>query len=184
MVNRVFKEQKTSNFPIGTGVKPIGTGVRGWGDGVSGGAAGRLFRVAGFGYFRAMTQALRVAQPIYHIATLADWRQAMAEGRYHGSALCRADGFIHMSTAAQVPGTLARFFEDREDLVLLTADSAALGVPLRWDEVPGTGTFPHYYGVLDIAQVRLLGPIALDGAGRHVLSDLDTDLESGQEGIA
>jgi len=131
-----------------------------------------------------MTQAPRIAQPIYHIATLTNWHQAMAEGRYHGSALCRVDGFIHMSTAAQVPDTLARFFEGRDDLVLLTADSAALGVPLRWDEVPGTGTFPHYYGVLDITQVRVLGLIMLDDEDNHVLSGLDADFQSGQEGVA
>jgi uncharacterized protein (DUF952 family) len=119
-----------------------------------------------------MTQAPRVALPIYHIATTADWRQAEAEGRYHGSALCRAGGFIHMSTHAQVPATLARFFEGRDDLVLITADSAALGAALHWDEVPGAGTFPHYYGVLELAQLRVLGAITLDADGRHRLPDL------------
>lgn len=181
MVNAVLKTQQSLKYPNANGdLADFGARFGGRVMGPLPNGAGWLFRGAGFGYFRAMTQAPRVAQPIYHIATLADWRQAEVEGRYQGSGLCRRDGFIHMSTAAQVAATLARFFEGRDDLVLLTADSAALGALLHWDEVPGTDTFPHYYGVLDIAQLRLLGPIALDAAGRHVLpSDLNATEEKG-----
>lgn len=108
---------------------------------------------------------------VFHVATAEDWHHARDSGRYAGSALCRRDGFIHMSTAAQLPSTLARFFNRREDIVLLAADVESLKHGLRWEEVPGAGTFPHYYGTLEVTRLRDLGPVALDPEGRHVLPD-------------
>jgi uncharacterized protein (DUF952 family) len=104
---------------------------------------------------------------VYHIATRQDWASAGA-GAYAGSALCRRDGFIHMSTAEQVPGTLARFFKGRDDLVLLGFDVATLGPALRWEAVPGAGVFPHYHGTIAPGLARLLGPIALAPDGVHL----------------
>lgn len=106
---------------------------------------------------------------IYHVALAAEWAAARATGVYEGSALCRRDGFIHMSTSAQLPATLARFFAGRRDLVLLAAETAALGSALRWDEVPGAGVFPHYYGALETARLSELGPLGLGPDGAHLL---------------
>jgi len=108
---------------------------------------------------------------VFHVATAEDWRRAKESGTYAGSALCRRDGFIHMSTAAQLAGTLARFFKGRDDIVLLAADTQALAPALRWEEVPAAGTFPHYYGTLAVTRLRDLGPVILDPDGRHVLPD-------------
>jgi len=109
---------------------------------------------------------------IFHIATAADWRAAQACGRYDGSALCRRDGFVHLSTRDQVEATLARFFAGRDDIVLLAADRAPLTPRLRWEEVPGKGVFPHHYGTLDVTWLRELGRLRLGADGRHLLPDL------------
>lgn len=106
---------------------------------------------------------------VFHVAKFEDWRRARESGVYAGSALCRRDGFIHMSTTAQLAGTLARFFKGRDDLVLLAADAESLAPGLRWEEVAGAGTFPHYYGALEVTRLRDLGPIALGSGGHHVL---------------
>jgi uncharacterized protein (DUF952 family) len=108
---------------------------------------------------------------VFHIAAAEDWRRARESGAYAGSALCRRDGFIHMSTAAQLAGTLARFFAGRADIVLLAADAESLVPGLRWEDVPGAGVFPHYYGTLAVTRLRDLGPVILDPDGRHVLPD-------------
>ncbi len=108
------------------------------------------------------------AARVYHIATAVDWAAAERSGSYPGGALCRENGFIHFSGGDQVAGTLARFFAGRDDLVLLSAAADDLAPALRWEEVPGAGTFPHYYGVLATGTVRCHGPIPLGPDGRHL----------------
>lgn len=108
-----------------------------------------------------------MAELIYHLATADDWRYAVAAGSYRGGATDRADGFIHLSTAAQVAETAARYFTGRADLVLLTVDPVRLGDALRWELSRDGALFPHYYGVLDTAIVGGATPIALDASGRH-----------------
>ncbi len=127
-----------------------------------------------------MTQALATDRTVYHIATAADLAAAEDAGRYAGSALCRRDGFIHMSTAAQLAATLARFFAGRDDIVLLGLDVAGLGDALRWEDVPGVGIFPHYYGAFTADQYRVLGPIPRDGDGVHRIAALMTAVEGTQ----
>lgn len=113
-----------------------------------------------------------IEHTVYHVAAAADVAAAR-DGAYAGSALCRRDGFIHMSTAAQLAGTLARFFAGRGDLVLLELEVAVLAPRLRWEAVPGAGIFPHYYGTLSPAQYRVVGPLALGAGGLPALpSDL------------
>lgn len=106
---------------------------------------------------------------VYHIARAEDWARAEATSRYAGSALCRVDGFIHFSAAHQIAGTLATFFADADGLVLLAAEAAALGDGLKWERAPGGDIYPHYYGDLALDQLRVLGPIARDCAGKHVV---------------
>ena len=47
---------------------------------------------------------------IYKICTEAEWAKAEAQGTFKGSAVDQADGFIHISTAAQVQETARRHF--------------------------------------------------------------------------
>lgn len=103
---------------------------------------------------------------IYHIARVDDWVEAEAESVYRGGALCRADGFIHFSTARQVAGTLERFFSEDEDLLLLAAEVGALGDALKWESGPGGASYPHYYGALAIDKLRVLGYLRRGGGSR------------------
>ena len=43
----------------------------------------------------------------YKIVDAAEWRVAVAQGRYDGAAVDRADGYIHMSTQDQTAETVA-----------------------------------------------------------------------------
>jgi uncharacterized protein (DUF952 family) len=54
------------------------------------------------------------------------------------------DGFIHMSTAEQVPMTVSRFFKDVDVVYLLKVPYAKVEGKIKWDET-GAGTFPHIY---------------------------------------
>lgn len=95
-------------------------------------------------------------QPLFHLALADDWRQAQIAGDYAISTrgLRVADvGFLHASTAEQVPGTFQRFYSDAAEVLKLTIDPQRLPMPLRADPVPGGQLFPHVYGTLPLDAV-------------------------------
>ena len=55
---------------------------------------------------------------VFKIVATDEWRAAERAGVFEGAAVDRADGYIHFSTAAQVPETAAKWFAGREDLTL------------------------------------------------------------------
>jgi beta-hydroxylase len=89
----------------------------------------------------------------FKILTAAEYAGFLADGRFEGSPVDRADGFIHLSAADQVKGTLARHFAGQADLVLVEVNLAALGDAVRWEESRGGALFPHIYGVLPFSAV-------------------------------
>ena len=91
--------------------------------------------------------------PIYKILHRDEWELALGAGRFEGSAVDRADGYIHFSDGDQVAETARRHFAGLRDLVRLTVDADALGAALRWEPSRGGALFPHLYGPLDCALV-------------------------------
>jgi uncharacterized protein (DUF952 family) len=59
---------------------------------------------------------------IYKLLTAAEWEAASAEGVYRGSEQDQRDGFIHLSTAAQIAETARKYFSGVPDLVVLAID--------------------------------------------------------------
>jgi uncharacterized protein (DUF952 family) len=104
---------------------------------------------------------------IFKICHAAEWRDAGHE--YAGSAKDRADGFLHFSTAEQLAGTLARYYADADDLVLVAVDSEALGAALKFEPSRDGAPFPHLYGALPASAVKWVRPITRDGTGAFVL---------------
>jgi uncharacterized protein (DUF952 family) len=88
---------------------------------------------------------------LFHITTRAAWTEAVTAGSYRPASLV-AEGFIHLSTEAQWPRSLARFFAGQDDLVLLAIDPARVAAEIRYEEAHGE-SFPHLYGALDPAAV-------------------------------
>ena len=100
---------------------------------------------------------------IYKICGRAEWAAAEAAGVYAGSADDVRDGFIHFSTLEQVPGTHARHFAGRDDLVLITVRVDALGPALKWEPSRGGALFPHLYDVLRLAAVEGVAGLGVMG---------------------
>ena len=90
---------------------------------------------------------------IFKILSRREWEQALARGRFEGSAVDLADGFIHFSAADQWAETARRHFAGRKDLMLLTVDADQLGEALKWEPSRGGALFPHLYEPLDCAMV-------------------------------
>jgi beta-hydroxylase len=89
----------------------------------------------------------------FKILTGEEWVHFQADGRFKGSPVDRADGFIHLSAADQVEGTLERHFAGQSGLVLAEVDLDALGNAVRWEKSRGGALFPHVYGVLPLTAV-------------------------------
>ncbi|HUE65555.1 MAG TPA: DUF952 domain-containing protein [Rhizomicrobium sp.] len=105
---------------------------------------------------------------IFKIVPRAEWQAS--SGDYHGSAHDQADGFLHFSTAAQLPETLRRYYADKDDLVLVAVDPSALGTALKWEYSPSRGEdFPHLYGPLSCDAMKWARPITRDATGYVVL---------------
>ena len=90
---------------------------------------------------------------IYKIFRPAEWAELQAKGETAGAPVDRADGYVHFSTAAQLPVTLAKHFAGEDGLVLLACDSKAFGTALRWEASRGGEDFPHLYRVLRLDDV-------------------------------
>jgi uncharacterized protein (DUF952 family) len=101
---------------------------------------------------------------IFHIATLADWKQAEESGTYatstYGVSLAE-EGFIHASHQGQVRAVLDRFYgEVTEPLLVLEIDTDLLESPWREDDVEGE-SYPHIYGPLNPTAVVRWRPARL-----------------------
>jgi uncharacterized protein (DUF952 family) len=110
---------------------------------------------------------------IYKICEEKMWRGAERDGAFLGSAVDYADGFIHLSSADQVPGTAGRHFTGLAGLVLVAVDAEALGPALKWEPSRGGALFPHLYGPLQLTAVRWVKPLRLDPDGRHLFPKLE-----------
>lgn len=99
---------------------------------------------------------------IYKILQPDEWLRLSAEGVFQGSPLDLKDGFIHLSAAEQVSETLARYFADAAELVLVAVDSDEVGDSLRWEVSRGGVLFPHLYGPLRLGDVREIRRLAAE----------------------
>ena len=93
---------------------------------------------------------------IYKLLRATDWERLRAEGEWTGSADDRRDGYVHLSAADQVAGTLAKYFADVPDLVLLAVDPLMLGAGLRYEPSRAGALFPHLYAPLPVGACQAL----------------------------
>lgn len=79
------------------------------------------------------------------------------------SALDLKSGFIHLSTAVQIPGTLKRFFAEDTRVYVLKVPYEPIDKDIRWEspnaEVCGErgaeGMFPHLYNGLRLGSAEI-----------------------------
>ena len=100
----------------------------------------------------------------FKLADWAEWETARAAGVYDGSALDRADGFIHLSTGAQLAETVRRHYPGRSDLVLAEVDLSRTEA-LKWEPSRGGDLFPHLYAPLPLSAVTRERRLSVDPDG-------------------
>ena len=109
---------------------------------------------------------------IYHMCLRQEWELAVQSGAYAGSSQDSADGFIHFSTAEQLPQSARRHRMGQAGLVLLTVDPHTLGEALRWEPSRHGALFPHLYGTLPLSAVCSVCDVPLGADGVPLLPPL------------
>jgi uncharacterized protein (DUF952 family) len=103
---------------------------------------------------------------IFHITTQAQWQKALEQGFYLADSL-EKEGFIHASTAQQVPKVFTAFYADQADLLLLAIALEKLDSEVKWedpvhpdgkktDSITETEKFPHIYGKINLNAVTVV----------------------------
>lgn len=110
---------------------------------------------------------------IYHMCPAEAWEAGVAAGEYSGTEHDRRDGFIHFSTAAQLPESARRHRAGQAGLVLVAVDPARLGERLRWEPSRDGALFPHLYGPLHPLEAARIEPLPLRPDGSHLFPPLD-----------
>jgi uncharacterized protein (DUF952 family) len=114
------------------------------------------------------------SEVVYKICHRESWARAQREGSLAPSADDARDGFIHLSTRAQLEGTLQRHFSGQRDLLLLAVHTARLPAgSLRWEVSRGGEHFPHLYGPLDVGAVRRVMELQSSAQGHCLPDDLE-----------
>ncbi|GAA0732330.1 DUF952 domain-containing protein [Sphingomonas japonica] len=95
----------------------------------------------------------------YKVLTAEQMAALEAGGSFAGAPVDLADGYIHLSTAAQLTVTVDKHFAGQSDLHVAAIDLAALGSAVRWEESRGGQLFPHLYAALPLVAVIAYGPL-------------------------
>ena len=107
---------------------------------------------------------------VYKICTKSEWQEVKSKGQLTGSKKDLEDGFIHFSGDDQISGTLKKFYQNQNDLILLKVDTLKLN-HLVWEQASDGPMFPHLYSSLDLSNVVEEFEIFLKDDGSHVLPD-------------
>jgi uncharacterized protein (DUF952 family) len=101
----------------------------------------------------------------YKVLT-ADQMAMLETGSFAGAPIDLADGYIHLSTARQLDGTVDKHFAGQTDLHIAAVDLDAQGETLKWEPSRGGQLFPHIYGPLLLETVIAYGPMERDDQGK------------------
>lgn len=105
----------------------------------------------------------------YKVLTCGQMDLLLAHGSFAGAPVDLADGYIHLSTADQLAGTLDKHFAGQSGLHIAAIDLALLGNAVRWEPSRGGALFPHIYGLLPLAAVTAHSPLQRTADGMVIL---------------
>lgn len=116
-----------------------------------------------------MTDRTNRPQTAYKVLTAEQLATLESEGSFAGAPVDLADGYIHLSTEAQLAKTVDKHFAGQSDLAVVAVDLTSYSAAgLRWEEARGGQEFPHLYEPLLLETVTAYGPLERgnDGAVR------------------
>lgn len=108
-------------------------------------------------------------QVAYKVLTAPQMTQLEANAVFKGAPVDLADGYIHLSTEAQLAETVDKHFAGQDDLHVAAVDLAVLGDAVKWEPSRGGQLFPHIYADLPLSAVLAYGPLRRDENGAILL---------------
>ena len=111
---------------------------------------------------------------VYKILSAADWAHAEQVGHTE-TALDMGDGYVHLSTRAQVAETLSLHYAGQSDVRLLEYIAEQMSGPIRWEESRGGQLFPHLYASLRPSEARRTWTLSLD---QDAIPELPADIDA------
>ena len=103
---------------------------------------------------------------LFHFAD-ANLASSLAGGDFHGLAppSLETEGFVHLSFAAQLAGTLDVHFAKASAVLLIEIEPTGLGEALRLEPSRDDALFPHLYRPLLASDVKRWWRLSNDGSG-------------------
>lgn len=101
----------------------------------------------------------------YKVLTSEQMAAFERDGVFVGAPVDVVDGFIHLSTAEQLTGTVDKHFAGQDGLWVCAVALAALGAAVKWEPSRGGALFPHVYAALPLGAVVARGLLERDGRG-------------------
>ena len=111
---------------------------------------------------------------IYKILRPQEWAEFEKQGVFNGSVDDQRDGFIHFSTRKQMAGTLAKHYNNEEEVVIAGVNADVFDDGLKWEVSRGGAHFPHLYAALSHSAVSSVWIIKQNADGFD-LAALDED---------
>lgn len=108
---------------------------------------------------------------VYKIFRPIEWEALQSKGAFAGSADDQRDGFIHLSTASQLQGTLDKHYTQGGNLILAEVYTLELGEKLIYEVSRGGAEFPHLYAELLKENVSRHWALSPDTQGRYVINE-------------
>ena len=108
---------------------------------------------------------------IFKILDKEEWNNAKKDGKFSGSSKDINDGYIHFSEEEQVHETLKKYYDKKENLILLKVHTLNLE-HLVWENASNGDMYPHLYSTLDIVNVEDEFELILNKDGTHQLPDI------------
>ena len=118
---------------------------------------------------------------IFKILSLPQWETLQATHAFAGSLDDKRDGFVHLSTGAQIQGTLDKHYSfaktGGDDLILAAFDPSALGKGLKYEVSRGGDKFPHLYAALPLAALTNHWVLQRNRDDGYEAPDIITEIE-------
>jgi uncharacterized protein (DUF952 family) len=107
-----------------------------------------------------------VVDTAYKVLTTEQMNLLETDGTFAGAPIDLADGYIHLSSAAQLDETVDKHFAGQTDLHVAAVDLSVLADTIRWERSRGGALFPHIYAALPLSAVIAYGPLDRDDEGK------------------
>ena len=91
---------------------------------------------------------------VYRVMLISEWEEFKKKKKFFGNEFDIQSGFIHLSTKAQLKGTIDKYYKELDNIIILKFDVKDLKKKIKWEISRDQKLFPHHYGFIDFINVK------------------------------